>query len=424
MATNLRHAEEIVLDETIDLTEPSPKPPLGPAYVRLWLATAVSNIGDGVRIAALPLLATTFTRDPLLISGVLLAAKLPWLLLSLFSGAVVDRVDRRRLMIRVALLRGLVMGLLALSLLLDTSGLFVVYAVALLLGIGEVFADNAAFALLPSVAPKQRLDDANGRLEGAVVVANDFLGPALGGLLFAAAVGLPFALDALSFAAAAWLIASLRIPHREVVEKDNESAPRSIREDIVEGIAWLRSHALLRNLSLIAAATNFVLHAAFAIQVLYALEILNSGEVGFGLLLAVEALGALVGSLLAGAIRDRLGTRSTVVIALGVAGVANLAIALTGEWLLAAVMMAAVSFGGGLWNVVTNSLRQRLVPDRLLGRVQSTHRVLAWGAIPLGTLAGGILAKTLSLQAPFFLAAGALLLVAVAAARSLKAPAA
>jgi MFS family permease len=422
MATDLRRVEEIDVPQTIDLTEPPARPPLGSAYLRLWLATAVSNIGDGVRIAALPLLAASFTRDPLLISGVLFASNLPWLLFSLLSGAVVDRVDRRRLMIRVAVLRGVVMALLGLSLMFDIGALPVVYVVAVLLGIGEVFADNASFALLPKVVPRERLDDANGRLEAAIVVTNEFIGPALGGLLFAVAIAAPFTLDALTFVAAAALIASLRNTSGDVEEEP--SSGRSIRAEIAEGIRWLRGHTLLLNLSLIAAATNFVLHAAFAIQVLFALEILHSGEVGFGLLLSVEALGALVGALLAGSIRNRLGTRGTVVMALTVAGVANLAVAFTSEWAVAALMMAAVSFGGGLWSVVTSSLRQRLVPDRLMGRVQSTHRLLAWGAVPLGAFAGGISAKLFGLRSPFLLAAIVLLVVAVAAARSLRSTAA
>lgn len=399
--------EEIVLTDTIDLRDPqtSTPPPLGSDYKRLWLATAVSNVGDGVRIAALPLLAASFTRDPLLISGVLFATKLPWLLFSLHSGAIVDRVDRRKLMILVAVLRGAVMGALALSLMANAGGIAVVYAVALLLGIGEVFADNASFALLPSVAPPERLEDANGRMEAAVVVTNEFLGPALGGLLFAAALGAPFALDAATFAAAAALL--MTIKHRPV-PRPVETETRKLRHDIAEGVQWLKSHRLLRNISLVAAGTNLVLHATFAIAVLYALEVLGVNGVGFGLLLTVEAIGALIGSLLAGAIRQRFGAAAAVSGALLLAGAANLTLGLTKSWLVAGIAMAAVSFGGGLWNVITSSMRQRLVPAHLMGRVQSTHRLLSWGSIPLGTLMGGVLAKTFGLTVPFLVAAAVL----------------
>jgi MFS family permease len=166
---------------------------------------------------------------------------------------------------------------------------------------------------------------------------------------------------------------------------------------------------------LIAATTNLVLHATFAIAVLFALDILNLGAAGFGLLLSVEAFGAMSGSLLAGPFKRRLGTTRTVVIALTVAGLANLAIATSSSWFVVGAMMLAVAFAGGLWNVVTNSLRQSLVPDRLLGRVQSTHRLLSWGAIPLGTLLGGILSQTVGLRAPFAVAGVVLAVLAAGA---------
>jgi MFS family permease len=375
---------------------------LGSDYVKLWFSAAINNIGDGVRMTALPLLAATFTRNPIAIAGVLFACKLPWLLFSLISGAVVDRVDRRKLMIVTNVLRGLAMGLLGFVVLGDGGGLPLLYAVALAQGIGEVFSDNAAFALMPSIVPKSRLEDANGRLEAVVVTMNEFAGPALGGLLFALALGVPFLLDSFSFVAAAVLLGTMAYrPKPAAVEP---GVKRSMRKDIAEGLKWLWERPLLRNLSLIAATTNLVLHATFAIAVLFALDILNLGAAGFGLLLSVEAFGAMSGSLLAGPFKRRLGTTRTVVIALTVAGLANLVIATSSSWLVVGAMMIAVAFAGGLWNVVTNSLRQSLVPDRLLGRVQSTHRLLSWGAIPLGTLLGGVLSQTIGLRAPFAVA--------------------
>ncbi|MGH2755811.1 MAG: MFS transporter [Actinomycetota bacterium] len=400
----------IVLDAaaTVD-SEPER---LGPDYLKLWLATAVNNVGDGVRMTALPLLAATFTRSPILIAGVLFACKLPWLLFSLVSGAIVDRVDRRRLMILINVSRGVAMALLGVVVLTGGGGLALLYGVALAQGIGEVFADNAAFALMPNLVPRSRLEDANGRLEAAMVTMNEFAGPALGGALVALAVGLPFLLDSVSFVAAALLLTTISFRPRPVAD----SAPtRNIRRDIGEGLRWLWRRPLLRDLSLIAAATNLVLHATFAIAVLFALEILDLGEIGFGLLLSGEAFGALTGSLLAGSIKRRIGTRSTVVAALLIAGLANLAIASSSSWPVVAAMMIGVAFAGGLWNVVTNSLRQSLVPDRLLGRVQSTHRLLSWGAIPLGTILGGLLSQFVGLRTPFAVAGAALALLALAA---------
>jgi MFS family permease len=386
---------------------------LGPDYVKLWFAAAVNNIGDGVRMTALPLLAATFTRNPIAIAGMLFACKLPWLLFSLVSGAVVDRVDRRKLMILVNVLRGVAMGLLGFVVLGGGGGLALLYAVALAQGIGEVFSDNAAFALMPSIVPKSRLEDANGRLEAVIVTMNEFAGPALGGLLFALALGVPFLLDSFSFVVAALLLGTMAYRPKPVAV--DPAVKRSIRTDIAEGLRWLWGQPLLRNLSLIAATTNLVLHATFAIAVLFALDVLGLGEIGFGLLLSAEAFGALSGSLFAGAFRRRLGTTRTVVVALLVAGLANLAIASSSSWFVVGAMMVAVAFAGGLWNVVTNSLRQSLVPDRLLGRVQSTHRLLSWGAIPLGTLLGGLLSQLIGLRAPFAVAGVVLAVLALVA---------
>ncbi|HEU4480511.1 MAG TPA: MFS transporter, partial [Actinomycetota bacterium] len=191
----------------IDLREEPEK--LGRDYQKLWLATAVTNLGDGVRVAALPLLAATLTRDPLFISGVLFASKLPWLLFSLHSGAIVDRVDRRSLIVRVNLLRALVMGIFGITLATGSGSLWLLYSIALLQGIGEVFSDNASFALMPKLVPRTRLEAANGRLEAAIVVFNGFAGPALGSLLFVAATAAPFALDASTFLVSALVMLSI-----------------------------------------------------------------------------------------------------------------------------------------------------------------------------------------------------------------------
>jgi MFS family permease len=388
-------------DEVIYLPEAEPAR-LGGDFARVWGAAAVSNIGDGVRVTALPLLAAAVTRDPVAVSGILLAAKLPWLLFSLPAGAIVDRLDRRGLVTAVSTLRAVVMAMLCGLVFFGEAGLPALYAVAFLQGVGEVFSDNAVFALVPSVVPKQRLEDANGRLEAIVIATNNFAGPALGGLLFAQAAGLPFLVDAGSFLLAASLIFGIK---KRVPRAAPAGQRRSIREDIFEGVRWLRARPALRNLSYIAALTNVALNATFAIFVLFALEELGLSSLGFGILLSVEAIGALAGSLAAGRVRKRVGIPVALAAALALAGVANLAISVTGFVPLIAVMMVAVAFAGGVWNVLTNSLRQAVTPDRLLGRVQSAHRLLSWGAIPFGTLLGGVAGRVVGLRAPFFIAA-------------------
>ncbi len=398
-------------ERTIRLDDP--RGPKGD-FARLWAATAISNIGDGVRITALPLLAAVMTRDPILVAGVLMATRIPWLLFSLHSGAIADRTDRKRLVVLVNVLRAAVMGLLAISVVTGTGGLVALYLVAFLQGIGEVFSDNTAFALLPSVVGKEQLERANGRLEAAIIVTNEFAGPALGALLFAASASLPFALDALTFALAAWLFAGMRLPTRTV-----EPPTTSVTEDIKDGLKWLRAHLILRDLTVIASLTNLSLQATFAIQVLFVLDVLGLSFASFGVLVAAQAGGSIVGSFVASPLRERIGLRSTVLISLGLAAGANLVIATTSSWVVAGAMWIVISATGTIWSIVTNSFRQRSVPDDLLARVQSAHRLFSWGAIPLGALLGGLMAKGFGLRAPFLVAGLALSLLSIAAVRLL-----
>lgn len=377
------------------------KEPLGAGFKRLWAAITISNLGDGARLAALPLLAASISTDPIAISALLFASKLPWLLLSLHAGALADRLDRKRLIVGVTAARAAVMMLLVIAAAGGWLSLPLLYAVAVAQGIGEVFVDNTSFALLPSIVPKSRLEDANGRLEASMIVSNEFAGPAIGAALFALAVALPFSLDAVSFIAAALLIGSL--PTTSGKRSIPSSRP-SLWSDIREGLGHMWSDTVLRDLSLVAGVTNLVLFATFGIQVLYALEVLNLGPQGFGLLLCAEALGAMCGSLFAARARQRFGMRTSIVIALALAGAANLVLWTTSSWFVAGAMALLVSVGGGLWNVITNSYRQKKVPGHLLGRIQSAHRVISWGAMPVGTLLGGLLAKNLGLRVPFLLA--------------------
>lgn len=398
-------------DDVIYIPEPEPQK-LGSDFARVWSAAAVSNIGDGVRKTALPLLAAAVTRDPVAVSGILLAGHLPWLFFTLPAGAIVDRLDRRNLVTAVSTMRAVIMALLCGLVLFGEAGLPVLYAVAFLQGVGEVFSDNAVFALVPGVVPKARLEDANGRLEAVVVATNQFAGPALGGLLFAQFAGLPFIVDAASFVLMAGLVLGIK---QRPPRAPRAAAKTSIRADIGEGIRWLRARPSLRNLSFIAALTNMALNATFAIFVLFALDELDLSAPAFGLLLSVEAVGALAGSLLASRIRKHVGIPVALAAALGIAGLANLTIASTGVVPVVSAMMVAIAFAGGVWNVLTNSLRQAVIPDRLLGRVQSAHRLLAWGAIPFGTLLGGAAAATFGLRAPFLIAAVMLSALAVSA---------
>ena len=392
----------------------APSNQLGENFYKLWAASAISNFGDGVRLTAIPLLATTLTREPGLVAGVAFAASAPWLLFALTAGALVDRLDRRKTMwimqvFRMALMAGL--SVLILADLGSTQLLMTLYLVAFALGVGEVLFDNAAQSIMPAVVRKDQLQVANGRLYAVEEAMNMFAGPPLGSFLFVAAAVLPFIFDAVSFGIGALLIFAMTgsyAPSRGGGEATN------IRQDIGEGLRWLWGHKVLRTLAMMTGVSNMTHSATYAIFVLYALEILHLSERGFGILLAVGAIGGLLGGLVGPRLARFFGDgRSFYVITIS-AACAELAIGLTSNVIVVAIAMALFGLGAMWWNVIAVSLRQSIVPDRLMGRVNSVYRLLAWGTMPLGALLGGLLAELFGLRAPYFFSAAGLLLLAVA----------
>lgn len=253
---------------------------LGPEYRKLWVASAVSNLGDGITLVAGPLLAATLTRDPVLIAGITFAQRLPWLLFSLLSGALVDRLDRRLTMGTVDLLRFVLLGVLGLAVLAGWATLPLLYAVFFLVGAAETFFANASLAIMPSIVPKEYLDRANGRLFAAELVTNQFAGGPIGGALFAVAAALPFLLDAGTFGVSAGLILALRGSFR--VSEPGTPRKTGMLAEIGEGIGWLLRHRLLLALAIMLGAGNLVFSATFSVLVLFAQDILDLGSVGYG----------------------------------------------------------------------------------------------------------------------------------------------
>jgi predicted MFS family arabinose efflux permease len=224
--------------------------------------------------------------------------------------------------------------------------------------------------------------------------------------------------DAASFLIAGALFAAIR--HRAPTDKVIRLERTTIREDVGEGLRSLWMNPYLRNLTLLGAGCVFFLYGTFAIYVLYLLRVIGISAPGVGLFLSIEAAGSITGALVAGRLRSRIGTAGALAGALALAGAANLALGVTGSWLLVAAMAISISFAAGVWNVVNASFRQRLVPGRLLGRSQSAYRFLTWGAIPLGSVVGGILGSTLGLRAPFLIGGAALVALAVVARTVLR----
>jgi MFS family permease len=389
--------------------------PLGASYWKLWTATAISNLGDGVSMVAYPWLASAVTRSPILIAAAGFASRLPWLIFTLHAGVLTDRFDRRKLIVAMDFLRGLLtvfVGLVvffnkdsfpALDELTTITNLetnwpiyFTLLITAFLIGLAEVLRDNSAQTLMPSVVDKENLEKANGRMWSAESLTNSFIGPPLGSLLIGIAIFIPFFFDAVSFFFAVALIAALKGTFKPVAD-DKPREKINFKAEIKEGYVWLWAHPLLRPMAIILGSMNGLATMVGATYILFAQEVLHTSVFTFALLGTAGAVGGTVGGLLAPKISAKLGSGRSLAMTLAAAPIGSLIIALTTTWQVVWVVVVFESFFAILWNTITVSLRQSIIPTHLLGRVNSVYRFFAWGSIPIGMFVGGGLVSALTL---------------------------
>ncbi|HET9547714.1 MAG TPA: MFS transporter [Desertimonas sp.] len=383
----------------------SPSDRLGRNYRSLFGAATISNLGDGVALVAYPWLASAITRNALLIAIVAVVQRLPWLLFSLPAGVLTDRHDRRRLMIVANAARAAITLFVAIAVVsrgtdlpgpneLDTvvstdTFLYVCVVVAtFLLGIGEVLYDNCAQTMMPSLVRTDQLEKANGRIWAAQEVANQFAGPPVGSLLLAAGFAVPFVLDAGSFVVSAALISTITLTpptSAAVVTR------RSWRDELVEGVRWLWENELLRTLAIVLALFNGAAAITFSIYVLFAQEILGASSGEFAAIMMAGAAGAVIGGWTGSSLSRKLGSGPSLAVALGATAASEMIIGLLSNVPAVAVLNLVAAFFAVLWNVITVSLRQSIVPDHLLGRVNSVYRFFAWGVMPIGAIVGGVI---------------------------------
>jgi MFS family permease len=399
------------------VTPPPTKPPrfagLDSRYWKLWSASVISNLGDGIGQIAYPWLASLLTRDPVLIAGVAVAQRLPWLVFSLHAGAIVDRGDRRRLMVSMNTLRFGVTALVTVAVALDVMVIPALYVAALALGFAEVVYDNAAQTILPRLVPADRLERANGNMWGAEMVMNQFIGPPLGGFLIALAIAWPFGVDAATFGLSAALIFLIRGTFRAGSEGAAPAPRRSMRVEIGEGLRWLWDHRLIRILAILLGIMNGMGAAMLATEVLFVQEILGLDARGFGLLATASAIGGVLGSQVAPSLTKRIGPGLSLYLTLAGGVVTAVGIGTTSNAIVVGVMFAIYMFTAVIWNVITVSLRQTIIPDHLLGRVNSVYRFFGWGMMPIGALLGGAIVslsepaagREVALRLPFFVSA-------------------
>ena len=404
-------------------------------FQRLLAAAISSNLGDGIRLTALPLLAATVTRDPLAIGAVTGVTMAPWLL-GPIGGAIVDRGDRIRIMQVGQVARGGAVAALGVTAMTGMVELWMVYAVAVLIGIGEVLVDSALQASIPALVEPGQLEQANGRMVAGMTISGEVVGGPVGGVLFSVGAGLPFLLDASTFLLAAVLLVGIRLRPRHVPAQQpvavavgtgaggtavvdggplEPQAPPPTRfwVDVREGMQALWDHQLLRPLAGVVGLVNIGTSAVGALVVLLALDELGLSEAGYGFLLGVGAVGGLLGSLAADEMRILFGRPAVLVTAGVLVAAGEWLVAFSPSWPVAALGIALVAFAGGTFNVVGRSLRQVVVPDELLGRVIATFRVVGVGGVPVGAFLGGAIASLTSVRTTMALAAGLLTVAAV-----------
>lgn len=361
----------------------------------LWSANALSNLADGLAFVSMPLLAASMTSDPRIIAGLATLYAVVRLLVALPVGVLVDRIDRRLLIINANLLRGFALLAFALSLHLGLSLLVILYISMAVVATLESAADSAAVAILPSLVDRGRLDSANGRIAAAQLVVDEFAGPPLGGFLIAIATAAPvFAMGGL------WAVAGLvaiALPVRRKTQDQlvaRTTGPRAVYEEALEGIAWLARHRLLGGLAFIGALASVGYMLTFSTLVLFVREKLGLNETSYGLLLAFSALGGLFGSFITPRLRNRLGYRWAISGSLLLGALSMGGLAISTNPFIAGVLLAAYILHAVVWNICSTSLRQRLVPDAMLGRVGGATRVLGLLGLALGSFFGGLLGTT------------------------------
>ncbi|MEU9572372.1 MFS transporter [Streptomyces massasporeus] len=388
---------------------------LGRPFRWLWASTAASNAGDGVTRTLLPLLVVAHHPDPAVVAGLTTVNMLPWLLFALPAGVLADRLDRRRIVLASNAVRAAALLAAAVAL-ADHRPLALLYALAFVLGIAETLADTAAPAMLPRLVDERQLERANGRLSAAQIVLNEMVGPPVAGLLVAVTAVAAVATGGTMYALAALLMLGLA-PLPRAARPDVPGTRGGVLRDIRAGLRFVLGHRTLRLTLAASTLYGLVFSATFSMLVLLSHHALGLDGTGYGLLLAAGSVGAVAGSWLAPRAVGRLTALRLARWSLAASGAAYVALGLLRQPALAALALAANGVFMMGWNIPVMSLRQRLTPEPLQGRVMSVSRLCSWGSMPVGATLGGLLAEALSVPAVFVvcgavLVAGALLLLA------------
>jgi predicted MFS family arabinose efflux permease len=373
---------------------------LGPRFRWLLASSWIAQLGDGIAIAAGPLLVASETRSPVLVSMAVLLQQLPWLLFGLYAGALTDRVDRVRLVVVANLLRAVVLVVLTATIATGAVSIAVVLGALFLIGTAEVFVDTAAGTLMPMLVAKRDLGVAQARLQTGFITLNQLTGAPIGAALFATGRAVPFGAQVLSVLLAAVLVTRIALPSGPV----REVGSSHVRRDIAEGVRWLLAHPAVRTLALVIVTFNVTWAAGWSVLVLYSLEVLDMGPVGYGLLTTASAMGGLVSAACFGWLERRVPLATLMRTCLLLEVVMHLVLALNREAWLAMVVLFGFGMYAFVWGAMSAAVRQRAVPTEFQGRVGSVYGVGVYGGIVAGSALGGVIAEHAGLTAPFWFA--------------------
>ena len=372
-------------------------PRFGANFRRLLASSWAADLGDGVALAAGPLLIVSQTREPFVIALATLLQRLPWLVLGLHAGVIADRYDRRFIIVTANLVRALVLGVLSTMIVTDAISVPAVLISLTALGTAEVFVDTTSSTLLPMLVAKGDLGVANSRLMFGRLTINNLGGPAIGAFLFAVGMAVPFVLQAVCVVFAALVIRSINL--------DRPPAPDthpSARREITEGLRWVWANPAIRTLALTSFAFNITFGAVWAILVLYSFERLGLSEVGFGLLTSCGAAGGILVALTYGRIERRLGAVNIMRVGLTIEVLMHLTFAINTSVVVAFAVFFVFGMHEAAWGTTSVTIRQRVVPIEFQGRVSSVNGVGVFSTLVLGALLGGVIASKWGITGPFW----------------------
>ena len=391
------------------LIEPFAPAKLGPSFRWLLASAIFSNLGDGIALAAGPLLVASQTDDPFLVAMAYFVQVTPPLLFSLWAGAAADRLNRRTIAIVLNVSRAIVLGFLAATIASGSVTIALVLGALFLLSTAETFADIAEGSLLPRIVPREHLTTANARMSGAFLGVNQLIAPPIGAFLFVAGAAIPFAANAVCFVLGALLISRLA---RDVGAHRRDDAPagvgnpapqaQGVMRDIAEGVRWLAAHPAMRTLVITIVAFNVTYGAAWSVLVLYVRDQLGMGEIGYGIITAAAAVGGIVGTVGYGALTRRFSLSDLMRAGLLIETATHLTLALTSSPIVALVIFFVFGAHAFVWGTTATTIRQRAVPDELYGRVSGVYRVGIFGGLVVGAPIGGFLAREYGITAPFW----------------------